>query len=178
MRTFTLAQFARHVATLAKNHQNEINAGLAAVAQNTHRHAHRIFGDDEKLQELAASTVADKSAKGYDHPEDPLVATGEMRDTLQWGQIGPVSAVGSEDEKMVWHHTGGQTGRDHDTVLPPRPVLTIAVREAEEENTLILSEFVARSIGLNGRIPRSTPSEHPPSTTLSRGPSIGSDLRD
>ena len=38
--------------------------------------------------------------------------------------------------------------------LPPRPVLTFAMLESEEENAAIFEPFARRSLGLEVRLPR------------------------
>jgi len=69
---------------------------------------------------LAASTLADKTAKGFSPPDNPRLRTGEDRDSVhaevEADLFGVTGIVGSERKINMWQELG--TAR-----IPPRPVL-------------------------------------------------------
>jgi hypothetical protein len=75
---------------------------------------------------LAPSTIAEKSRLGYTgrlSATDPLLRTGEMRDSIENTQAGLEGVVGSNDPVALWmemgtHRSGG--------AIPPRPFLALA----------------------------------------------------
>lgn len=121
---------ADHFAELAAT--GDIKVALAAhiCAENTRRRAHDIFGDPQKLQTLADATQTERERLGYPANE-PLVRTGELRDSLKVKAEGPVAVVGSELEMMAWHEFGISR-------TPSRPVLGIATAETSVENGVVI----------------------------------------
>lgn len=143
-----LPEFATFTAAIAVVSDKLFFAGLGVVAKNIHGHAVKVIGDQDKLQPLAESTVESKSAKGYIFPDAPLIATGAMQQSLEWFAVGPAAGVGSEDPKLLWHHLGGMTGRNHATTLPARPVLDVAFHETEAENIALMEVAAAKAVGI------------------------------
>lgn len=121
---------ADHFAELAATSDIKVALTAHICAENTRRRAHDIFGDPQKLQTLAESTQAERERLGYPANE-PLVRTGELRDSLKVEAEGPIAVVGSELEMMAWHEFG--TSR-----TPSRPVLGIATTEASAENGAVI----------------------------------------
>ncbi|UZJ58553.1 hypothetical protein OKW98_18420 [Pseudomonas sp. KU26590] len=73
---------------------------------------------------LADATEASKSLAGY--PMDaPLLATGEMRNSITHRTSGLETVIGSTDEKMVYHEFGTPK-------MPARPVMGPAVLRNKE----------------------------------------------
>lgn len=124
----TIPQFvvamARVAATLpvARHHALE----HAAVIVETE--AKRVIGTYEARPEwpdLAEATKADRVRQGYAENE-PLLRTGEMRDSIEHNVDGRVAHVGSNDDKAVWQELGTRT-------IPPRSFLkSSAVSKAKE----------------------------------------------
>lgn len=75
--------------------------------------------------DLADSTLADKAAKGFGVP-DPLLRTGEMRDSIEHTVRGRSGHVGSDNDKAVWQTFG--TSR-----IPPRDFLGHAAVHKEKQ---------------------------------------------
>jgi hypothetical protein len=73
---------------------------------------------------LAARTVADKTAKGFAPPDNPLLRTGEMRSTVSFFVAGDMLVVGSTDPVARYQEIG--TDR-----IPPRPFIGPAMLEAD-----------------------------------------------
>lgn len=70
--------------------------------------------------ELADSTKEDRVAKGFPENE-PLLRTGDLRDSLEREVHDFEAIVGSASDVMLWQELG--TSR-----IPPRPVLGIALQ--------------------------------------------------
>lgn len=64
---------------------------------------------------LADSTKADRTAKGFSEDE-PLLRSGELRDSIQSEVIGLAAIVGTKEEKGLWQEVGTET-------IPPRPFI-------------------------------------------------------
>jgi hypothetical protein len=90
---------------------------------------------------LAAKTIAEKTRHGFVgrvSATDPLLETGEMRDSIGFEAIWPQGAFGATDPKSVDHEFG--TAR-----IPPRPF----IRPVAEEIAVVLAERLAKiGIGL------------------------------
>ncbi|MCF7536152.1 HK97-gp10 family putative phage morphogenesis protein [Pseudomonas petrae] len=102
------------------------------------------IGDFPAWAALASSTEAAKDKAGY--PENsPLLATGEMRDSIQRKVYGDEAIIFSSDDKMVYHEFGTPK-------MPARPVMGPAVLRSKEYIERQLGQAVIR--GLVGRMPR------------------------
>lgn len=79
---------------------------------------------------LADSTMDEKTNAGYAPPDNPLLRTGEMRESIKHGaaSVAPngsaVAVIGSDDPKAMMHEFG--TSR-----MPPRPFIGAAMIEVE-----------------------------------------------
>lgn len=79
------------------------------------------MGPFRSWEELAASTKERRLQEGFAE-NDPLLKTGELRESITHS-VGPASfAVGSESKVMLWQELGVDK-----TNLPPRPVLQTAL---------------------------------------------------
>jgi len=145
-----LGAFAAFTEGLAVEADKVFYTGLGPVAENIKKHAVAVVGDESKLKPLAPSTIADKEAKGYQFPDAPLIATGEMRASISAFYFPgvPQAMVGSPDVKLLWHHLGARTGRNHASTLPSRPVLDFAVRESEAENIIMMEQAAGQALGI------------------------------
>ena len=83
------------------------------------------IGDLNELAPLADSTIAQKAQMGYDQPEAPLIATGELRDSVTFAAVGSMATAGSDEMKAKWHEYGSSIGR-----YPPRPAFRIGLNKA------------------------------------------------
>ena len=104
------------------------------------------MGPYEPWQELAQSTKADRVAQGYTE-NDPLLRSGELRDSIDRETHGLEAVVGSDSDVMVWQEFGTRT-------IPPRPVLGLAaVRKHEEVLKIVgdgvMAELVGKWFGVN-----------------------------
>ena len=95
---------------------------LAAKAEIGHYQTENM-GPFSVWAPLAPSTVAEKRAKGYasEGNDNPLLRTGEMRDSIEHESSFRQFGVGSKDEILVYQELGTDRG------IPPRPVLAPAL---------------------------------------------------
>jgi HK97 gp10 family phage protein len=132
-----LAEFALHLAERQVAVRAAAHRGLKRAALLVEREAKAEIGHYQDATgpfpawaPLAQSTEASKAAKGY--PEGaPLLATGEMRENISHEIDGNEAAIGSPDEKMVYHEFGTSK-------MPPRPVFGPAVFRNQERIQRIL----------------------------------------
>ncbi|NOV25889.1 hypothetical protein E5S69_20515 [Cupriavidus necator] len=150
----SLGDFANHLTALAAEstavtgHMTETGAEvIQKIAKSEIGHYQPAVGPFAKWEELTAETEFEKIRQGY--PVDaPLLRTGEMRDSIERTVAGNEAAVGSNEDKMVWHELG--TLR-----VPPRAVLGPAAIRAGEDLKARFSRTVAAWLaGRSWRLPR------------------------
>jgi len=99
------------------------------------------IGPFPEWAELADSTQADRGRLGYPENE-PLLRSGELRDSISHGVEELTATIGSTSDIMVYQEFGTPT-------IPPRPVLGPA---AEANHDTILRELGGAVVqGLIGR---------------------------
>lgn len=155
MNEFTsLGQFARHLATLEVGVALALRSGLDEVAVAVRDKAKDEIGTYQPAigpfpawSPLAESTIADRAAEGYS-PDEPLLRTGEMRDSIDKDVSGMEATIGSTSDIAVYQELGTDK-------IPPRPFLGPAVLHNEELIKRILGRaFVAGLLG-RGNLPPS-----------------------
>ena len=80
---------------------------------------------------LAPSTIADKTAKGYAPPDNPLLRTGDLRRSIQRSVGKDEASIGSNADVAVWQELG--TSR-----IPPRSFLGAAAAKNADKVADIL----------------------------------------
>src|SRR5580692_4771055 len=107
MKTFgSMGEFALHINTLILAQRAADHAALERAAKLIERRAKKKIGEYQEQAgpfiawpELAESTKADRARQGY--PEDePLLRSGEMRDSIEHVVIDNEAQVGSNDDKL------------------------------------------------------------------------------
>jgi phage gpG-like protein len=125
MTVFSLLEGAAHFAHLAHDWPKAQEAALAVAAQIVAAKAKSYIGTynaKPTWSQLADSTQADRASKGF-APNEPLLRTGELRDSIEWKVVSSHEAhVGSNNPKAVWMELG--TSR-----IPPRPFLGPAAHQ-------------------------------------------------
>ncbi len=90
--------------------------------------------------ELADATKADRLRHGFSE-NDPLLRTGEMRDSIGHAIGDKEAAIGSNNEKAVWQELGAAK-------IPPRSFLGgAAVRKAEDVARILGAAPVIALVG-------------------------------
>ena len=95
--------------------------------------------------QLADSTQEARAKAGY-APNDPLLMTGKLRDSIQHETSGLVAVIGSTSDIMPYHEFGTAT-------IPPRPVLgPAAFRNREHIKKIIGEAMISGLFQLNGKM--------------------------
>lgn len=92
------------------------------------------MGPYEPWAELKDATKAERERLGFT-PNDPLLRTGGLRDSISREVHGLEAAVGSTSDVMVYQEMGTRT-------IPPRPVLGLAASRKTEDVLRIVGESV------------------------------------
>jgi phage gpG-like protein len=145
----SLGAFQNHVTqTMIPAVNTHLRHGLEAVAERIEHTAREKFGHYqpevgpfEAWQELAEFTKQDRVAKGFAE-NDPLLRTGELRDSIGRAVRGFEAVIGSTSDISVYQELG--TNR-----MPPRPFLGPAVIQNEEGIRAIWHDVLVR--GFLGR---------------------------
>lgn len=127
-----LLSFATHLGAMAAATDRSLHQGLKKVAVVIEKRAEGKFGTYQTSvgpfgawEPLAESTKADRVASGFT-PDDPLLRSGSLRDSIQH-QVSHLEAViGSPDARMAYQELGTDK-------IPPRPVLGPAAVESKKE---------------------------------------------
>ncbi|MBW9334594.1 hypothetical protein FEE59_13850 [Herbaspirillum sp. RU 5E] len=115
-------------------------AGMIGIYQDA-------VGPYPKWEELADSTEKEKQRLGYPL-EAPLYRTGEMKKSIQASSDRNKAAVGSSDQKMVYH----ELGTLH---IPPRPVFgPAAIHSAPRVRKIAARTVYAWLCGIGWRRPK------------------------
>lgn len=116
----------------------ELERVVQAVTFSAVQKARRYIGHEmPEWAPLAESTIAEKERLGYVgqvSATDPLLRTGEMRDSIEGVVDGLTGVVGSDSKKALWQEFGATgVGRGRAGTIPPRPFIGLAMLEASEE---------------------------------------------
>jgi phage gpG-like protein len=142
MRTFdNFSSFALHLGVIVAANEIKTHESLKVATEYLEKKIKDRFGNYlrtdegafEKWKELAPATKADRVRKGYT-PNDPLLRSGELRDSIQSEVRGLEAVIGSDSDIMVWQELG--TSR-----IPARSVLGAEAYMAKDK----IAEFVAIS---------------------------------
>ncbi|HQT89701.1 MAG TPA: hypothetical protein PK677_14330 [Acidiphilium sp.] len=97
---------------------------------------------------LADSTRDEKQRLGYAPPDNPLLRTGEMRDSIGHDAETMRAVVGSDDDKAIWQELGthGPNPGADGYHVPPRSFLGAAAFQKQDEVAELLGEAVVAAI--------------------------------
>lgn len=96
------------------------------------------IGPYDKWEELADTTKADRVAHGYSE-NDPLLRSGDLRDSISHEVNGASAVIGSTDDVMVYQELGTET-------IPPRPVLGPALLRKEKQVLNLIGAHTAHGM--------------------------------
>lgn len=148
MKSFdSLGDFAVHLLVAEVATRKALETGLDRVLAAIERtakgeigHYQPAVGPHPGWPELADSTKERRVAAGFT-PNDPLLASGQMREDIERERQGFDGVVGSKDDTLVYHEFG--TSR-----MPARPVLgPAAFRNKATIERLIGAAAVSGLIG-------------------------------
>lgn len=117
-----LEQFARELSSASASISTGLEAGFRVIVKEIEETAKEeigvyqpAFGPFEAWAPLAESTKADRVRLGYSEDE-PLLRSGELRDSIQSEVVGLAAIIGTKSEIGLWQEVG--TDR-----IPPRPFI-------------------------------------------------------
>lgn len=112
-------------------------SSLEAVGVIIEKESKAMIGTYQQgWEQLADSTEAHKAKMGY--PSNaPLLATGEMRDSIAHNVGGTAVHIGTNNKKMRYHEFG--TNR-----IPPRPVFGLVFDRKKDEVMDLIGDSVVK----------------------------------
>jgi hypothetical protein len=135
-------QFAKLMGRSALDSRTRVTETLLTTMESVALEAKAYIGHEmSEWPPLAPSTIAEKSRLGYTgrlSATDPLLRTGEMRESIGAYAVGSVGVVGSPNKKALWMEMGTlrSTGS-----APPRPFLSLAMSRVEPQAKLFFGEL-------------------------------------
>jgi phage gpG-like protein len=141
----SLGAFALHLATQHIQEQKSLERGLEKVAKLIEKSAKSQFGTYqrgtgpfEKWPPLAESTQEDRVQHGFS-ADEPLLRTGELRDSISHQVQGLRAVIGSTSDVMVYQELGTSK-------IPPRPVLGPAAIRRKKAIKKILGDAAVEGL--------------------------------
>lgn len=136
-----LEQFARQLSSASAQIATDLEFTFNAIVKEIEETAKEeigvyqpAYGPFDAWSPLAESTKADRVRLGYSE-DDPLLRSGELRDSIESEIVGLTAIVGTKSEIGLWQEVG--TDR-----IPPRPFIGPAyVRKIDP-----LMESIGRAI--------------------------------
>lgn len=141
-----LEQFARELSSASASIATGLEVSFRVIVKEIEETAKEeigvyqpAYGPFDAWAPLAESTKADRVRKGYTE-DDPLLRSGEIRDSIQSEVVGLAAIVGTKSEIGFWQ----EVGTSH---IPPRPFIGPAyVRKIDP---LIDAVRTTISLGIN-----------------------------
>jgi HK97 gp10 family phage protein len=134
----SLDALAQHFAAVSKALPAAQPAMLGAAGAVVQRIAKAKFGEYQAgWAPLARTTVTEKERLGFSPPDNPLLRTGEIRESIGVTVSPPAVTIGSADPIARYLEVG--TSR-----MPPRPFLGPAMIEARPEIEVVVVGGIAR----------------------------------
>lgn len=136
-----LEQFARELSSASTKIASELELGFHVIVKDIEETAKEeigvyqpAYGPFEAWAPLAVSTRADRVRQGYTE-DDPLLRSGELRDSIESKVVGLAAIVGTKSQIGFWQEVGTEN-------IPPRPFIGPAyVRKIDP-----LMESIGRAI--------------------------------
>lgn len=117
-----LEVFAREISMSSKAIRIELEVGFKSVVEDIEKTAKEelgvyqpAFGPFDAWDTLADSTMASRSSAGYSENE-PLLRSGELRDSIQSEVVGLAAIVGTKSDIGLYQEVGTSN-------IPPRPFI-------------------------------------------------------
>lgn len=150
------AQVAAHFRRAAATLPEELAGVVATVITAARIEAKSYIGhQQESWPRLSDATILGffhergfwipgKADLGFAPPDyEPLLRTGQMRDSISTAQDGLVGIVGSDDKVMLFQEMGTPGAR---YPIPPRPTLALALMSSTHLCTGPLTDILAAAL--------------------------------
>lgn len=132
-----LEQFARELSSASASIATGLEEGFRVIVKEIEETAKEeigiyqpAYGPFDAWAPLAESTKADRVRRGYSEDE-PLLRSGELRDSIHSEVMGLAAIVGTKSEIGLWQ----EVGTSH---IPPRPFIgTVYVRKIDSLQDLL-----------------------------------------
>lgn len=126
-----LEQFASELSSASASIATGLEAGFRGIVKEIEETAKEeigvyqpAYGPFDAWAPLAESTKSDRVRQGYSEDE-PLLRSGELRDSIESEVVGLAAIVGTKSEIGLWQEVGTAS-------IPPRPFIGPAyVRKIE-----------------------------------------------
>jgi HK97 gp10 family phage protein len=133
---------AQHFETVMRRLPATEKAALSAIGAGVAERARAKIGNYQDAAggfpawpPLAPATRAEKERLGYAPPDNPLLRTGDLRESITHTVVEKTVTVGATDPVGLWQELG--TSR-----IPPRPFIAPAMVEAMPQNVRLLGTAV------------------------------------
>jgi phage gpG-like protein len=117
-----LEQFAREISSASASIATGLESNFRVIVKEIEETAKEeigiyqpAYGPFDAWAPLAESTKADRIRSGYTE-DDPLLRSGELRDSIESEVVGLAAIVGTKKEIGLWQ----EVGTSH---IPPRPFI-------------------------------------------------------
>ncbi|MCA1179788.1 MULTISPECIES: hypothetical protein [unclassified Pantoea] len=117
-----LEQLGRELSFASTNIASELELGFHIIVKEIEETAKEeigvyqpAYGPFEAWAPLAESTKADRVRQGYTE-DDPLLRSGELRDSIESEVVGLAAIVGTKSQIGFWQEVGTEN-------MPPRPFI-------------------------------------------------------
>jgi phage gpG-like protein len=136
-----LEQFARELSSASASIATGLEVSFRVIVKEIEETAKEeigvyqpAYGPFDAWAPLAESTKADRVRRGYSEDE-PLLRSGELRDSIQSEVMGLAAIVGTKSDIGLWQ----EVGTEH---IPPRPFIgPVYLRKIDS-----LTELIGRAI--------------------------------
>ncbi len=105
-------------------------------------HYQNDTGPFDPWRDLADSTIADKERKGYAPPDNPLLRTGDMRESITHDASPTRGIVGSDEDIALWQELGthGPNPGPDGYHVPPRSFLGAAAFQKQDQVAELIAD--------------------------------------
>ena len=135
---FTALEMSEKLLKIAFEEEFALHEGLKVVSKIIEKKAKNIIGEYSKgagpfpeWAPLAERTLMDKERKGYSPPDNPLLRTGDLRNSISSKVDGLEAVVGSTSEIAPYHEFGTSK-------MPMRPFIGTAAFRSKKKIREIL----------------------------------------
>jgi phage gpG-like protein len=129
-------EFADLIPALEAKLRATIAESMPIIGEMVAQEAREMIGHAQP--EWPALAEATLQRKKLPAPGDPLLRTGELRDSIQFTSSATRVTIGSNDPKAVIHEHGDPTHR-----IPPRPIFRSAAHRKAQEVRAVLGARIA-----------------------------------